>query len=437
MSQYEGYPSGVSDPQYPALERTIIKATADKDGTVTLSEAPQVSRKRATCRSCPAGKLVPVLSLGDQYLVRFVPEIDFTLPRSPLNLMRCEDCGLLQLEHTVSPDLLYREFWYRSSVNQTMRDALDDVVKGGLVYHHEGTWLDIGANDGYLLSKVPPGFRKIACEPALNFREELETVADNVISDYFSAAHEPLKHGKAGACDVITSAAMFYDLDDPNRFVSDIAECLTPNGVWVNQLNDSPTMLAKNAFDAICHEHLCYYDVHSLAALYARHGLAILGVTYNDVNGGSIRVVAEKPAGKSRAASLHGHKRVSERDAELFASRTAKWKDHMGALVSDLSARNPRLWLYGASTKGCAMLQYLGAEGAFHAIADRNPKKFELRMSGTWLPVVSEDEMRADKPRDVIALPWAFREEFVARERDLLDAGTTLWFPLPNIEAVL
>jgi hypothetical protein len=429
------------DVQGDAVERAQLKATADKDGSMTVSEvAPSsVSKKRTHCRSCPAGKLQPVLSLGNQYLVNFVPEIDFSLPRSPLNLMRCEDCGLLQLEHTVDPELLYREFWYRSSVNQTMKDALADVVKTGLVYHHEGTWLDIGANDGYLLSKVPPGFRKIACEPALNFKKELEDIADSVIPDFFSADHDCLRSldSNTGACDVITSAAMFYDLDDPNGFVSDIARALSPNGVWINQLNDSPTMLAKNAFDAICHEHLCYYDMHSLQALYTRHGLAILDVTYNETNGGSARVVAEKPVGKSRATSLHGHKRVSDKDARLFAERTMKWKVRMGELVTGPLVQSGKLWLYGASTKGCALLQYLDMNEAFHAIADRNPLKFEKRMTGTWLPVVSEDEMRADRPRHVFVLPWAFADEFISREREMLDAGTSMIFPLPDIRIVL
>lgn len=419
------------------MNRTILKATADKEGHMAISEVTPLAKRRSTCRSCPAGKLVPVLSLGEQYLVNFVPEIDHALPRASLNLMRCEDCGLLQLEHTVNPDTLYREFWYRSSVNQTMQDALTDLVRSATTYHHGGTWLDIGANDGFLLSQVPAGFRKIACEPALNFREELETVADNVIADYFSAGHECLRHDGHGLCDVITSAAMFYDLDDPNRFVEDIVSVLSPNGVWINQLNDSPTMIAKNAFDAICHEHLCYYDVHSLAALYARHGLAILSVTYNNVNGGSIRVVAEKPSGKSRATPLHGHKHVSERAAELFAGRVVKWKDRMADLVRGPLVSGGRLWLYGASTKGCVLLQYLDATDAFHAIADRNPKKFGLKMAGTWLPVVPEDEMRADRPPHVFVLPWAFRDEFVSRERNMLDDGATMWFPLPNIEGVL
>lgn len=409
---------------------------------MTTTEIKPVSVERTTCRSCGETLPAPVLSLGNQYLVDFVADIDLSLPRSPLDLVRCS-CGLLQLRHTVDPDRLFREFWYRSGINATMRDALADVVQTGLKYHHEGTWLDIGANDGFLLSKVPPNFRRIACEPALNFAETLADVADHVISDYFTAEHECLRSPEGinfktqGGCDVITSAAMFYDLDDPNRFIADIAASLSPNGVWINQLNDSPTMMAKNAFDSLCHEHLCYYDVHSLASMYARHGLAILEVSYNEVNGGSIRVVAERPLGRTRPAVLHGHKRVTDADVEAFAARTAKWKERMGELITGAMGEYGNMWCYGASTKGSVLLQYLDLHEAFKGIADRNPRKLGLRLAGPWTPICSEDEMRADKPKYILALPWAFRDEFVKRERPLLDSGATLVFPLPNIEVVL
>ena len=425
------------------MNRTHVKATASKDGALTMSELKPVHTERTSCRACLGSGLTPILSLGEQYLVNFVADIDHSLPKAPLDLVRCPGCGLLQLKHTVSPDLLFREFWYRSGVNTSMRVALEDVVRTGLQYHHGGTWLDIGANDGYLLSKVPPGFHRIACEPALNMTDELAEIADVVIPDYFSAKHACLmgptgvNFRTQGGCDVITSAAMFYDLDDPGQFVSDIATVLSPNGIWINQLNDSPTMMAKNGFDSLCHEHLCYYDIHSLNALYQRHGLAIIGVTYNDVNGGSIRVTAERPLGRTRPAPLHDHKRVTEDDALRFAARTAKWKDRMTDLITGTLAYDNGVWLYGASTKGSVMLQYLDLDGAWKGIADRNPRKIGLKLAGPWVPIVSEDEMRADKPKHVMVLPWAFRDEFIKRERPLLDAGATLLFPLPNIEMVL
>ena len=417
------------------MERTKLKLAVTKEGVMTIDKKHEVYERRKTCRACHSEAFEPVLSLGSQYLVRFVPAIDLSLPKSPLDLVRCTQCGLLQLQHTVDPDLLFREFWYRSGINESMRMALKDIVDAVALYKLEGTWLDIGANDGYLLSQLPDTFTRIACEPARNFHDELHKIADHVIADYFTADNDCLwRSNRTGGCDVITTAAMFYDLDNPDRFVTDIANVLAPGGVWVNQLNDSPTMVQANAFDSICHEHLCYYDIWSLRDLYARHGLAIVDVTYNDVNGGSMRVFAQKAGPGVHPMSMSGFKRVSSEDARGFAARVRKWKQVM---TETLEGPGKPWWLYGASTKGCVLLQYLDYEGGFVGIADRNPTKLGLIMSGSWLPIASEEEMRADKPSRLMVLPWAFKNEFIKRERTLLDQGTVMVFPLPNLEFVL
>lgn len=406
------------------------------DATKTREAAEtQAYTERTTCRSCGGKELPTVLDLGSHYLPRFVEDPDDNLPQAPLDLVHCPACGLLQLRHTVDPDLLYREFWYRSSVNQTMRDALEDLVRS-VDFVQEGAWLDIGANDGTLLSKVSHAFTRIACEPATNFQDQLLEHANIVIPDYFS--REALRDRWDKPCDVITSAAMFYDLDDPDRFVADVAASLSRDGVWVNQLNDAPTMLRRNAFDAICHEHLCYWDLPSLQKLYARHGLQIVNLSHNEVNGGSIRVFAKKQNYLRIGADLVGVPITTEDAVHAFAKRVARWKDQVRSLLcgSDLF-RDAPLWGYGASTKGSTLLQYLDCSETFLAIADRNPKKWGLRMSGTWIPIVDEAAMRKANPKFLFVLPWAFRQEFLDREMPLRHAGTTMLFPLPSFEMVL
>jgi hypothetical protein len=380
------------------------------------------------CRACGNKSLETVLDLGEQYLPRFTKEIDVNLPRAPLELGRCKTCGLLQLRHTTDPDLLYRKFWYRSSINSTMRNALISVVGDGLKSHKKGVWVDIGANDGYLLSKVPDEFHKVAFEPAKNLADDLEEHADMVVVDYFKKNPEV-----AHLANVITSVAMFYDLDDPGRFLDDIRDTLARDGVWINQLNDAPTMMRQNAFDSICHEHLCYYDVPVLSKLYEEHGLTITKVSNNDVNGGSIRVEAKRSCDITVKPSIGEHLGVSRNEALEFAMRIMRWKENMRYLLTALSAAGP-LWCYGASTKGTVLLQYLGCNDLFIAAADRNPEKNGLRMAGSWIPITSEVEFRKAGAKAALVLPWAFKDEFVKRERDTILKGTAFVLPLPNIE---
>jgi hypothetical protein len=351
------------------------------------------------------------------------------LPKAPLRLARCKTCGLLQLHDSIDADLVYREYWYRSSVNLSMQTALLDLTQDGLKWHRSGKWLDIGANDGTLLKFVPKTFKRIACEPALNLESELKQVADDVMSDYFHCDERYTN------CQVITSAAMFYDLDDPGRFVSDIVRCLAPEGIWINQLNDAATMIESNSWDGVCHEHNVYYDMVNLEALYAKYGLKILRVSSNDVNGGSVRVTATHAASQVSGATPQDSSLLPSAEQVMrFSQRAVRWKQRMTELVKALPQP---IYGYGASTKGGVLLQYLDRPGLFAGVADRNPLKYGKMQAGIWSPIISEKEMREQKPGTLFVLPWAFRKEFVEREAEVRARGTMLLFPLPHIELVL
>jgi hypothetical protein len=396
------------------------------------SVMPAAYTERTTCRVCDHHELETILDLGDQYLANFVRVKDASLPRCPLVLVQCGECGTLQLKHSINGDLIWREYWYRSSINQTMRDALGDVVNEAKHYAREGRWLDIGANDGYLLSRVGERFSKVACEPALNMHPLLEEHADKIIGDYFSVekALEQEPH-----YEVVTSCAMFYDLDEPQKFVDDVAKCLSPSGVWINQLNDAPGMLKANAFDGICHEHRLYLDVPTIRDMYKKADLSIVGLSYNDINGGSVRIAAMK--GRNTGVNpVIGVPRTDYQEVQAFARRVERWKILMNELLDMPTFRETELWGLGASTKSCCMLQYLGKPDRFVAIGDRNPAKWGTFQAGTWIPVMDEATMRKARPGIVVPLIWAFRKEIMLREAQMLENGSAFLFPLPHPEIV-
>lgn len=395
------------------------------------------------CRVC-GGELESVLELGDLYLSNFVPAIDNDLPQAPLNLVLCRECNLAQLSHSVDPDLMYRQYWYKSGINETMRQELRDVVRQALEWwsplpsrSRQYVWMDIGANDGYLLSQVPtrsefgPLFRRIGVEPADNLRMELGENCEKVIPTYFSA------DAVAEQCDVVTSCAMFYDLNDPVRFCEDITRLLKPEGVWVNQISYTPQMLREMGFDNICHEHNVYYTLDTLQQVYKKAGLRIFDFTFNDINGGSVRVAAcHRESRHERPVRTHEFREgVTREDYHHFARRVRKWRREMVNLIGKLWGQ--RIHIYGASTKGNTLLQYLGINGAFECAADRNPAKEGLMMVGTWTPIVSEEESRGKEPDYYFVLPYAFLPEMRVREHAFLDGGGRLLVPLPDIRIIV
>lgn len=409
------------------------------------------------CRVCGSTSLVPVLSLGNQYVSDFVDSDGGGGTQAPLQLVLCDaasgGCGLLQLKHTTPAHSLYRNYWYRSGINQTMRLALADITARAqaLVPLQAGDIvLDIGSNDNTLLRSYQRGdITKIGFEPATNLMSYANDPNIHIINDFFSA--QPFLQKTAGKrARIITSIAMFYDLDDPNAFTADIAACLDKDGLWIIQMAYLPTMLLDNIFDNICHEHLEYYSLLSLENLLGRHNLKIVDVELNDVNGGSLRTYITHRHNTSIEPRRGAERRLSnlrqqEKDLRLeelspyqeFAQRVADIKGKVTSFIRQEVKAGKTVYVYGASTKGNTLLQYFGLDhSVISAAAERNPDKWGKKTVGTLIPIISEAEARAAKPDYFLILPWHFLSEFRQREKEYLSSGGQFIVPLPQFRVI-
>jgi NDP-4-keto-2,6-dideoxyhexose 3-C-methyltransferase len=392
---------------------------------------------RTTCRLCGSADLQDLLSVGDQYINDFVPRerIGKGL-RAPLDLVMCGGCSLIQLRHTAPQELLYaRHYWYRSGVTDTMRRALRDITAGveQMVALQPGdVVLDIGANDGTLLASYQvPGLVRVGCEPANNLIDQLRGNADHVIHDFWSYQ----RYAELGVpkAKVVTAIGMFYDLEDPNQFIRDAQRVLADDGVFVAQLMCLTPMLEKNDLGNICHEHLEYYSLESLKYLFETNGLEMFKIEENDVNGGSYRIFARHHHG----TGIDFNERVTASDLAAFAERLRRNRDACVTFIKAEVAKGKTVYVYGASTKGNVILQYYGLDASLiTAAAERSPEKWGKYTVGSWIPIVSEDEARRAQPDYFLVLPWAFFDEFYAREKAWRDKGGKFIVPLPEFRVV-
>lgn len=405
------------------------------------------------CRVCGKENLEDILSLGVQKHINFLDSADQTHLEAPLEIILCNEkdggCGLLQLRHTVPGDLLYRTFWYKSGVNQTMRDALSDITKNAenrIELKQNDIVVDIGANDGTLLRTYrTKNLKLVGFEPASNLVKDAQVETTEIINNFFNYDNfaEKFRGQKAK---VITSIAMFYDLDDPNTFVSDIVKTLDDDGIWIIQMNYLTTMLENNAFDNIVHEHLEYYSLKSLEKLLERHDLVVFDVELNNINGGSIRTyIRHKHSRKfqttERVESIREYeKKIGLDDSKPyieFAKRIDNLKNETYNFIKNEVDNGKKVYAYGASTRGNTLLQFYGLDyKLIHAAADRNSMKWGKKMVGTNIPIISEEQARNDKPDYFLILPWYFIEEFKVREKNYLDNGGKFIMPLPNFQIV-
>ena len=414
-------------------------------------------REIERCRVCGNENLLPVLSLGEQYLTGVFPRgLHATPSKGPLELVACsavngqEACGLVQLYQSYDLNEMYGEnYGYRSSLNSAMVRHLKGKVHqlieryplqaGDLV-------LDIGSNDGTLLSFYPEeNVTVVGIDPtgqkfASYYRKDIKLIPDffsgKLFREYFGAR-------KAS---IVTSVSMFYDLEDPLEFMRDLASILDDEGIWHFEMSYMPSMVRTMGYDTICHEHLEYYSLRQIKWMTERSGLKILQVDFNETNGGSFALTV------ARRNSSHPEN-ITEVDALLRAEETQglttpeqhrafeaaveKHKTELLWLLHALKSENLTVLGYGASTKGNVLLQHCGiTSDLLPAIAEVNQDKFGCFTPGTGIPIISEKVAHAMRPDYLLVLPWHFRENIIQRETAFFERGGKMIFPLPNVEVV-
>jgi len=411
-------------------------------------------RKRTTCRVCGSSSLTPVIDLGPQYLQGSFVKPGKEMPsqrKINCSLVRCNPqidenaCGLLQMEHSVPSEILYAAYWYRSGTNATMRNHLKEIVDStlALLKKDKCNVLDIGCNDGTLLGYYPTDFEKFGCDPS-DVAQEVKGA--KVVQDIFPSAElNSVMNDKK--MDVITSIAMFYDLESPVDFVKNIKKYLSPEGIWVFEMSYMPHMLELDSYDTICHEHLEFYSLAVLEKIVTMGGMKIFKISFNDINGGSIRCYAtHKESGlyyNKENYKLMNDIRQKEFDLELdtdkpyvaFQYRIEKVKNELHDLLTKFKKEGKKVHVYGASTKGNTILQWCDINSMLvEYAAERNPDKYGAYTLGTNIPIISEEESRAMNPDYYLVLPWHFKAEFLEREKEALDKGTGFIFPIPTID---
>src|SRR3989344_3321399 len=401
---------------------------------------------RSTCRVCYSDKLTPVFSLGNLYVSNFIAKEDMHKQvKAPLDLIFCENCTLLQLKHTAPQELLYSGFyWYRSGVTETMKKALRDIttkIEKKAKLKEKDIVLDIGSNDGTLLRTYTiPNLVSVGVEPAKNLADEGKKGLSHFINDFWTIQnYNKAMNGKRAK--VITAIGMFYDIEDPNQFIADIATALRDDGIFIAQLMCLKNMIDTNDVGNLCHEHLEYYSFSSLEYLFNKNGLEIFDIEINKVNGGSYRIFS-KLKGSPRQQTQEERKRVQAvkeseeglQNAQTFQQFYRRLEDNKQKCVEFIKqevAKGKKVWVYGASTKGNVILQYYGLnQELIQYASERSPWKWGKYTIGTGIKCVSEEEARREKPDYFLVLPYSFFNEMYPREAEWRAQGGKFIVPL-------
>ena len=403
------------------------------------------------CRVCGNTHLITVLNLGDQYLSGIFPKtIDLNMYRGPLELVKCDEssggCGHVQLRHTFDLPTMYGdEYGYRSGLNQSMVTHLKEKyekISNDISLQDNDIVVDIAGNDGTFLGFFPDYTRRLSIDPtSKKFAKYYKDGVDKV-ADFFSTEVYKSKFGTEKA-KVITSFSMFYDLEDPCEFARQVNEVLdSSNGIWVTEQSYMPEMLRANSFDTVCHEHLSYYGMRQLKYIMDQSNFKIVDFDFNDVNGGSISIVAaNKNSNYTECTEKLNVILQTELKEKLntvepwedLKVRMTDCKEKFYELIRICKDNNLKIAALGASTKGNVTLQTWGIDDTIvEVVGDVNPDKDGSCTPGTWIPITSEDKV-LDNYDVFVILPWHFKKFFVNNPKF---KGKTLLFPLPTPQLI-
>ena len=399
------------------------------------------------CRLCYSNKLKPLIDFGSICLSSAFPYKNLKYKKIiPMIFGICKNCRSVQLLHNYDLKELYNnDYGYRSGINQSMIDHLTNItndIKKIIKFKIGDYVLDIASNDATLLKSYK--FSKInyvGIDPTINKYKKFYPKNFKTKSTLFSK-NKYLNLSNKQKAKVITSIAMFYDVQNPNEFVSDIKDILSKNGIWVMEMYYLPILLKYNAYDSICHEHITYFSLNQINYLCEKNNLKIFKVSLNSMNCGSIRYfICHRDARfKLDYNSINKCKKIEkilDQDSCFynFKKRIKFLSKKLNLIIKNLNKRKKTIHVYGASTKGNISLQYskLSVKD-ISFVADRNPLKWNRKMPGSNIPIISEASSRAKNPDYYLVLPWHFKKGFIKREKKFLAKGGKLIFPLPKIE---
>lgn len=404
-------------------------------------------KKHQTCRICGNSNLTEVLDLGYQHI-----QGAFNHPNAPSpplrkvsnRIVRCDTskdenaCGLIQADVSVSPEILYRNYWYQSGISQTMRNHLKSITEEAqkITGLKNGLVIDIGCNDGSLLRNYPNNFRKIGIDPSDIAAKQVDL---EIINDTF-----PTNKLEEFSASIITSIACFYDVNEPHDFVRSIERLLNKKGIWIFEIAYLKSIIDHLAFDQFLTEHAVNYHLAPIEFLLKEHNLKLFRAHKTSTNGGSIMCYVcredfdlyDKPEYKRELREL----RFEEFDACLdeddtyitFRNRVNKALTDLNKFIHNLCEQKKVVHIYGASTKLNVLLEASKITHLIKYAAERSLEKVGAStLSG--ISIISEEDSRAMRPDMYLVGPYHFKDEIIAREKQYLDDGGTLIFPLPRL----
>ena len=402
------------------------------------------------CRGCLGGNLFSGLDLGELPIANeLLKSSEGSLEKFPLHLRVCSECGLGQVADVVTPERIFRDYRYLSSMSTTfLQHALDFVnqrVQEGLI--SPGDWvLEIASNDGYLLKNfLPFGIMVIGVEPAENVAEISRGQGIHTISEFFSSQLAQELMSKYGYPKLIIANNVMAHVPDLIDFIKGLAILSGPKTQISIENPSLANILVGMQFDTIYHEHYSYLSASTVATISRNNGLQLFKVDKLTIHGGSnrywLRTLSESLPADSSVDLVVKYERESglfeATEWKHYSLKVSKILQDFRTWLSNSAEKGIRIYGYGAAAKASTILNSVNLEaGLITAIADASLEKQDRFMPPHGIKIISPQQLFAEKPMDVVIFPWNIKSEIANYLRANLGEGVRLWCAIPQMHQV-